>query len=355
MKKKLAAIVVCGTLLAGLTACGSVTTDPYADYTLDEYLKVSEYKGLDVDGFEVTVTEDEVKARIDQNLEAAKTSKELDGDAVIENGDTVNIDYVGTKDGKKFDGGSAEGYDLQIGSNSFIDGFESGLVGKKVGDTVKLNLTFPEDYQEESLQGADVVFSVTINSATRQETPEYNLDFVKNTTDYKSLKDYESSVEKTLYDEKEAEEISNQKTELWSQALDNTEVLKYPDKEVNSYIEFNSDQMDQMATAYSMSRSDVLAQYDFGDEDEFAAVNEDSSKLRVKQEMLLEYIAEQENLTYTDEEAEKLKSDFETQGYNETSIQTQTGRTMEEYLHIELLYQKVLDFLLDNANVKAVD
>lgn len=354
MKRKLTAVVMCIMLLAGLTACGSMTEDPYGNYELDQYLKVGKYKGLEVDGIDIEVTKDEVDARIQQNLEAAKTTKELDSKAAVKNGDTVNIDYVGTKDGKKFDGGSAEGYDLEIGSNSFIEGFESGLVGKKVGETVKLNLKFPENYQAEELKGADVVFTVTINSAKRQEIPKYGLDFVKNTTKYKTLKEYENAVEKTLYNEKEAEAVNSQKTELWSQALKNTKVLKYPDEEVNAYIKFNSDQMDAMAKQYGMSRADVLAQYDFGDEDAFAAVNEDSSKLRVKQEMLLDYIADKEKLTYTDEEAEALQSDFEAQGYSEADIEKQTGRTMQEYLHIELMYQKVLDYLLENAAVKAV-
>ena len=126
---------------------------------------------------------------------------------------------------------------------------------------------------------------------------------------------------------------------------------KYPDRELDHYIEFNSDQIDDMASSYGMSREDVLASYEFGDEEEFAAVNEDSSKLRVKQEMLIEYIADKEGITYTDEESQELISSFEQQGYNESAIERQTGRTMEDYVRIELLYGKVLDFLLENANI----
>lgn len=350
MKKKILVLATSLLMITGLTACGSAVS--YDKYDLDEYIKVGEYKGLKVAGYTVKVTEDEIDSRIQSELESAASAQEISKDSAIKDGDTVNIDYVGKKDGKKFDGGSAEGYDLEIGSDSFIDGFEDGLIGKKVGDKVKLELTFPEDYGEASLAGQDVVFNVTINSATRMTVPEYDLDYVKNTTEYDSIKDYEAAVKKELYNEKEAEEISNQQTELWSQVLEDTEVLQHPEKELNYYIEFNSNQIDDMAESYGLSREDMLANYDFGSEEEFDAVNEDSSKLRVKQEMLIEYIVEKEGLEYTDEEAEEMISSFEQMGYDEEMVKSQTGHDMDSYVRIELLYQKVLEFLLDNAKIK---
>ena len=240
---------------------------------------------------------------------------------------------------------------MTIGSGSFIDGFESGLIGHKKGETVKLNLTFPDDYSEESLQGKDVTFTVKINSATRSVVPELNAAFVKKNSDYDTVEEYTKSIQKQLYDEKEAEAINNQKTTLWSEALDNTKVKKYPERELNHYIEFNSDQIDQTAEQYGVSREEMLAQYDLDDEDEFDSVNEDSSKLRVKQEMLIQYIADKEDLSYTKKEKKNLISSFEKQGYDEDTIEQQTGRTLDDYVHTELLYEKVLDFLLDNAKI----
>ncbi|MEE0744983.1 MAG: trigger factor [Anaerovoracaceae bacterium] len=349
MKKKAAASFICLMMVFGLASCGSSVS--YDSYDLGEYLKVGEYKGLPVSDYTVSVTDDEVQTQIQSTLEAAATTQELDKETALADGDTVNIDYVGTIDGKEFDGGSAEGYDLTLGSGSFIDGFESGLVGKHVGDTTDLELTFPDDYSSEDLQGKDVVFNVTINSATRQEVPEYSLDFVQNTTDFDTLEEYEADVEKQLYEQKEQTEIDNQKTTLWSELLEDTEVKEYPEDILNYYIDFNSSQMDTMAEEYGMSRDELLASYDFGDEDEFAAVNEDSSKLRVKQEMLIEYLAEKEGLSYTDKEKEEAIKAYEDAGYDDKSIELQTGRNMEDYVHIELLYQKVLDYLLDNAKI----
>ena len=108
-----------------------------------------------------------------------------------------------------------------------------------------------------------MVFNVTINSATRQEVPEYSLDFVQNTTDFDTLEEYEADVEKRLYEQKEQTEIDNQKTTLWSELLEDTEVKEYPEDILNYYIDFNSSQMDTMAEEYGMSRDELLASYDF--------------------------------------------------------------------------------------------
>lgn len=349
MKKKTIAGLLCGVALLVLASCGSSMS--YEDYDLSEYLKVGEYKGLTVAPYSITVTDDEVQEQIQSNLKAAAKDTKLDKNTAIADGDTVNIDYTGKVDGKKFDGGTAEKQDLTIGSGSFIDGFESGLIGHKKGETVTLNLTFPEDYSEESLKGKDVTFTVKINSATRSVVPELNEEFVKENSEYKTVKEYTGSVEKQLYNERETEAINNQKTTLWSAALDNTEVKKYPEKELNHYMEFNSEQLDQTAKQYGVSREDMLKQYGLDDEKEFEATNEDSSKLRVKQEMLIQYIADKEKLSYTEEEKEKLIENFEAQGYDADAIEQQTGRTVNDYAHIELLYEKVLDFLLDNATI----
>lgn len=350
MKRKaliMSALVLCVITVLGLSSCG--TDVSYDDYDLSKYIKVGEYKGLEVASYSISVTDDEVETAIQSALEDAATDQELDKKTAIADGDTVNIDYVGKLDGKEFDGGSAEGYDLTIGSGSFIEGFESGLIGKKVGDKTDLELTFPDDYSSEDLQGKDVVFTVKINSATRKEVPELDDDFVKNTTDFETVDEYRADMEKQLYDEKEDEAINNQKTTLWSELLENVEVKKYPERELDYYIEFNSEQIDTMAKEYDMTRDELLAAYDFGDEDEFAATNEDSSKQRVKQEMVIEYIAQKEGLEYTDKEKKALIKNYENAGYDEKTIKTQTGRTMDEYVDMELLYGKVLDFLLDNA------
>ncbi len=347
--KKITCLTAAALMALGLTGCTSSMS--YGDYDFGEYMKVGEYKGLSVAPYTVTVSNEDIYTEIENRLQEAAETSELEKGEAVEDGDTVNIDYVGRIDGKKFDNGSAEGQSLQIGSNSFIEGFEEGLIGKTVGSEAVLEVTFPEDYSEESLQGKDAEFTVTINSATREVVPDYDISFVRENTDYETMDEYEASVREEIYAQKEEEAVNTQKTTLWSEALDNTEMKKYPDRELDHYIKFNSEQIDDIADSYGVTREEVLSGYEFGDEDEFAAVNEDSSKLRVKQEMLIEYIAAKEDISYTEDESREMIESFEAQGYDESAIESQTGRTMEDYVRIELLYGKVLDFLLENANI----
>lgn len=339
--------------MMGLTACGD-DDDLYSGLDLNEYLKVGEYKGIEADMMEVKVEKSEIgDAIVEQLKAAAKDTKLKKGDEVKE-GDTVNIDYVGKVDGKEFEGGTAKGQNLTLGTGTYIDGFEEGLIGHKVGEEgIELALAFPPNYDKEELQGKDVVFTVKINGATRSVQPEYNDEFVKTLGDYKSTEEYEKAVEKKLYKEKKAEAKSNMETEVWSKVLADTKVIKYPKEVVNHYVETFDALTDYNAEQYGLDRKDFIAQY-YGaaTEEELQKQLKDYAKTLVKQEMLVEYIAEKEGITYTDEEAAALQKDIEIQGYTEEAVKRDTGRTMEQYVHIELLYEKVLDFLGENAKVK---
>ena len=356
MKKKLfttiGLVLAAAMALTGLTGCGE-DTNPYSDLNLEDYLEVGKYKGVEVKEIDVTVSKNEIGDEIVAALEAAATDEKVKKGQPVENQDTVNIDYVGRIDGKEFEGGSAEGTDLVLGSGTFIDGFEDGLVGHKVGEKgIKLNLAFPLNYSSEELQGKDVVFTVDINSATRKVQPEYNLEFVKTQGDYESTEEYEDAVEKQLKASKKSEALESQKTEIWSQVLEDTEVKKYPKDMVQHYIDTYSAQIDTIAEEKDYTREEVMEQlYGITSEDVLQKQFKDSARLLVKQEMLIEYIAGKEGITYTDEEASELKENIESQGYDEEMVEQQTGRTMKQYVHIELLYEKVQDFLLDKAKI----
>ena len=193
MKKRFFSIglisVLCLTSLFLLSGCGS----KLYNYDLSEYVKVGDYKGLEYKKVSVSVSDDEVQDKIKSNLEEKAETKTLKS-GTVKDGDTIDISYEGKVDGKTFDKGSADNQSITIGQTPFIDGFTDGLIGKKVGSKVKLNLTFPKDYSEKDLQGKDVVFEVTINSKQVEEVPEYNVDFVKKNSEYDNLKDDVESV-----------------------------------------------------------------------------------------------------------------------------------------------------------------
>ena len=350
MKKIICLSIIISMLL--LTACGS-DVNLYEGLDLSNYLKVGEYKGVKAEKVEVKVEKSEIGDAIVEALKAATKEVELSKGDEVKTGDTVNIDYVGKVDGKKFEGGSAKGQELSLGSGTYIDGFEEGLVGHKVGEkNIELALAFPPNYSAEELQGKDVVFTVKINSATRDEQPEYNDAFVKTLGDYKNTEEYEKAVEKQIYKTKKEEAEQNQKTEIWSQVLADTKVKQYPEDVVTHYIESFDKQIDYYADKQGIDRQDFIAKYyGVSTEKELKKQLKDYAQTLVKQEMLIEYIAEKEGISYTEEEAEKLQTDIETQGYTDETVEIETGRTMEQYVHIELLYEKVLNYLQNNADL----
>ena len=169
MKKSYLLFAVAMAASVLMSGCGDKKDISSVDAS--KYVKLGDYKGLSVSVNDTTVSDKEVEETVSSNLSAKGTMTAVTGRAV-QNGDTVNIDYVGTKDGVAFNGGTAQGYDLVIGSGTFINGFEDGLIGHEIGEKVALNLTFPENYGSAELAGQDVIFDVTINSISENVVPE---------------------------------------------------------------------------------------------------------------------------------------------------------------------------------------
>ncbi len=354
MKKcaKLVKTVALTSIMAAamlFTACGDA--DDSEKVYLDEikakdYVKLNEYKGVAVTQAQPEVTDEERDAYIDSLL-----CKNPDR-AVIE-GDTVNIDYVGTLDGVAFDGGTASGDDLTIGSGRFIDGFEDGLIGTNVGDTVDLNLTFPEDYTSEEMAGKSVVFTVTVNSITATEPQELNdanvqrLDLGLSTVD--ELKKY-------AYDELYAEEVELYNTEVEFAVMDvlmeGCEFKKEPPQAmIDRYEAVLKENLTTQAAAYGMTFEQLMQLYGM-DEATYTAEIQSQAVQSAKQYIILQAIADEENLNVPDEEwnaeVEAMAADA---GYEdlETFKELIDAQGYKEYM----MGQKVLDMLRENAVVSA--
>ena len=200
------------------------------DYKALDYVELGEYKGLTVEVSPTTVTDEEVLKQIRANAGSDILEEVTEG--TVEEGDTANIDYEGKLDGEAFDGGTAKDTDLEIGSGTFIPGFEDGLIGVKIGDTVDLPLTFPENYTEE-LAGKDVVFTVTVNSVKRM--PELTDDLVNQITDgeYTDVDSYKESVRKDLEDAKVASRPSEINNSLLTQIAATSTIKEYPQELVD--------------------------------------------------------------------------------------------------------------------------
>ncbi|MCI9595506.1 MAG: trigger factor [Lachnospiraceae bacterium] len=161
---------------------------------------LGEYKGISIADPYQEVTDEALEARIQQDLAANPVITNVDRPA--ENGDVVNIDYVGMKDGVPFERGADDNFDLTLGSNSFIEGFEEGLVGAKTGDELSLNLKFPDDYWNAEMAGQEVVFDVTVNAVKEQSEAELNDEFVQRVSEEsKTVEEYRAELRKTMEDE----------------------------------------------------------------------------------------------------------------------------------------------------------
>ena len=335
---------------------GLFTSSYRLDY--DKYIKLGNYKGLEYDKISVSVSDKEVKEEINNRLEA-KTETKDETSGTVKDGDTITISYVGKIDGKTFAGGSAENSTITIGETQMIDGFIDGLIGKKVGDKVTLNLKFPKDYQNEDVAGKKVVFDVTIKSKQVKSTPKYNLDFVKKNSNSKTLEEYEASVKKDPEKQKTEPAEDGVKQSLWSQVVASSKVKKYPKKQLAYEEEQFIKKYKDMAKSYGATWKDFLKQYMQMSEKDFNKQTKEYAKTVVAQKLTMHAIAEKEDLEVSSKEYKnRLDELLKQAGFTKEQFQQQYNQSIEEYAKANdfgssFLLEKVEQFILDNGKVKA--
>ena len=317
------------------------------DYKALDYVELGEYKGLTVEVEPTTVSDDEVLKQIHANAGSDILEEVTEG--TVEDGDVANIDYEGKLDGEAFEGGTAKDTDLEIGSGTFVPGFESGLIGAKIGDTVDVPLTFPENYTEE-LAGKDVVFTVTVNSVKRM--PELTDDLVNQITDgeYTDVASYKESVRKDLEDAKIASRPSEINNSLLTQIATTSTIKEYPQELVDYAANNMKNYYKQQAESSSMEFADFLSTYFSMDEDTFNEQVELVVKQNLRAELYLKAIAEAEDIELTDEEYEAKCEEF-AENYGYDSVEKFKSAYTEDEIRLSALEDKVLEFLSDNATV----
>lgn len=317
------------------------------EYVAEGSITLGDYKGIPVTVTEPEVTDEEVDAQIQQLLNSSAKYVEVDREAKL--GDQVNIDYKGTKDGVAFDGGSAEGYDLILGSNSFIDGFESGLVGAKKGDNVSLNLTFPADYRNTDLAGKEVVFEVTVNNVQEKTVPELTDEFVTEVSpEDGTVENLKKNMKEFILENKQAQIDNQRNTDILNAAIDNSEIVCATD-EVNTNFDNQVQYYTNQAAMYGMdlaTYAGLMGMDEDGLKSELKAIAKDMTK----QEMLLKEIASKENITISDEDREALAKQY---GYDDLESFLETAD--KEIVDDTALMQKTLDFLVENAVITVAD
>lgn len=323
------------------------------NYDLSKYVKVGNYKGLEYASQKASVTDEEVDAEIQRRLQkAAKTENSKTGK--VENGDTINISFVGKIDGKEFEGGSSESTDITVGTTQMIDGFVEGLIGKNVGESVTLNLKFPDDYGKTDLQGKAVEFKVTINSKKKISVPKLNTEFVKKNSKYKTVKEYKEGVKKELLNQKQKSIDSTVKQELWSRIINKSKAKKYPEKELNEAMS-QANKLEEsykaQAQNYGMEWETYLKTVMRTDKKGFEKLKQEYAKNIVFNRMVMYSIARSENISLSNREYKKeILKILEDNGYDEESFKKAFGKDIETYADEQNWRQKILfDKVLDKV------
>jgi len=340
MKKRLLAGILAGIMV--LTGCATNTG------LENDELKISQYKGVEITEVEKPqdITDEEVETEIQAVLEANATIIEVT-DRAVEEGDTVDINYVGKVDGEEFDGGSADNYSLVIGSDTFIEGFEDSIIGHNIGETFDWNGKFPEEYYEE-LAGKDCVFTITVNAITQEELPELNDEFVKTVSETAAtVEEYKAEIKAEL-------ENYNQKTyeytvmgSAWSAVMENTEILVWPDsveEEYNKLVE----QYKQYADAEGQEYDEFIETNMGTTVEDFEASMRQQLESVEKEMLAASAIAEEEGIKLTDKVyEEQLVLMAEMYGYGD--VETLKQAASEEELKEIALGLLVMKFVSDNC------
>lgn len=320
-----------------------------------EYITLGDYSQFNVTlTISSEITDADVKEYIDGQLEAHSTLREVT-DRVCQNGDTINIDFVGTLDGVAFDGGTAKGSETVLGSGGFIPGFEEGIVGMAIGETKTVDATFPEDYMSEELAGKTAQFAITLNSIEETVIPEYNDAFVRENFDMATLPEFEAYVREVLREERDAEILGEKQAGILTQLVDGATVIKYPEGVVEDYM---FQQIDSArfygAMYYGMEYSEFIPAALGISAYEYEAQVREGSEAAVKQELALFAVYTAEGLSATEAEREATKQTYlEEYGAENIEELCSSLGVSEEYFEntvtFTLAFEKTMDFLMEKT------
>ena len=353
-KHKHVPVVIAGAVIAtALAGCGKADN---LNPKPEKYIELGQYKGLTYELSSGEVSEEDIEEEL-YYLASSFAEDEILDEGVVQEGDVANIDYVGTLDGVAFDGGTASGYDLTIGSHTFIDGFEDGLVGARIGDTVDLNLTFPENYGAEELAGQDVVFTVTVNYVTRADVPEVTDEFITEVSEgqYTNVEDYKAALEEQMQAENVDYENQLVYTELLQMAVDNATVKNdLPQEYIQEKVNRMLINVQDYASAYNLDLESFLDQYMGLTKDEYNSQAIEYAEKAAKESLVVQAIADKEGISISDEELqEAIDTYVEEYGYESEEDFTE-NTDMDDFKEY-ILTSKVEDFLYENAKITGAE
>ena len=350
MKRKFLSLMLAAALAGTLAGCSSELSN--------EYVTVKQYKGLEVPQPETAteeITDEDVQQVIDGNL-SMYAERETVTDRAAQEGDIANIDYTGYLDGEAFDGGSAEGAELELGSGSFIgatedyEGFEEQIEGHNVGDEFDIEVQFPDPYDRNpDMSGAVATFHIVLNGLETETVPELTDEWVReNSEDSETADEYREEIRAELEDNVEQSVQSELQNSVLQALLENVEASSYPEETVNEMKTQMTDYYSQMAAMYGVELDEFLTTYMQTTQEEFDAQIEEYAQQSAALDEALKLIAEKEKLEPTEEEYQERYAEYaEESGYED--VDTFVEDVGEEDLKASVLQQVVAEYLVDHC------
>ena len=328
----------------GFTA--TVTVECYPEF------EVTGYKGVEIEKVPAEVTDEDVDKEI-SNM-ADRNSRMVEVDRPVQDGDTVLIDYAGFVGDEQFEGGTAERYPLQIGSGTFIPGFEEQLIGASKDDDVEVKVTFPEEYHSEDLAGKEAIFKCKVHEIKEKEVPEIDDDFVKDVSEFDTLDELKASKREELQKAAEARAEGQMKNSAIEKVFEANDI-EVPNVMVEEEINSSLQQFDQQLRAQGMDLNSYV-QFMGEDMDKFReSVREDAFK-KTKTRMLVAKIVDQEEFEVTDEELKAYIEEMAQQyGMEADKLVEAIGPQNVATLGGDLKMRKAVDFIYENAVIKEAE
>ena len=307
------------------------------------------YKGIEISKVDNTVSEEEVELSLNEMVNKNARLISVEGKA-LENGDTAVIDFEGFENGVAFEGGKGENYNLVIGSNTFIPGFEDQLVGKKAGEEVEVNVTFPETYHAENLAGKPVVFNVKVNDVKVKEVPALDDEFAKDTTEFETLAELRADVKAKLEEQAKNAADAEMRNALVEKVSANTEV-EVPEAMIQHQIDNMLMELNYQLQYQGLNLQQLLEMTGRGVEELREERRADAERL-VKSSLILEAIAEKENVEVNeadvDAELEKMAAMY---NMEVEKIKSSLRETDIEDIKGQIKIRKTIDLLVENATI----
>ncbi len=318
-----------------------------AEVAVKPEVTLGAYKGIEVPKTEISVTEEEVQADIDRVREQNSRMITVE-DRPVQDGDITKIDFKGFVDGEAFEGGEGTDYPLTIGSHTFIDNFEEQLIGKSIGEETEVNVTFPEEYQAEELQGKPAVFKVTVKEIKYKELPEFDADFVQDVSEFETVDEYKADVEAKIKERKENEAKVEKEDKVIEKIIEGA-TMEIPEAMVEFQVENMVEDYSRRLQQQGLSIQQYM-QYTGLTIDKLKEDMRPQAVKRIESRLVLDAVVAAENIEVTDEDIEKEIEEMAKAYMMEADkLKEYMGDAEKENIKADIAVKKAAEFVAAEA------